>query len=98
MKRKTITAEVHDSNEKVKLSVPAELYNAPARAEVRTGIKLCGWHRGRTWGVIHVYNIWTRQDGTCYGDEYTAYRLTCDRDREAFERICNEHNPYYYGH
>ena len=92
-----VTATVYDTqDEKVRVSIPLSLFKAPARREINTGIKLCGWHRGRKWGVVYTYNIWTRSDGTVYGDEFTAYRLDIESDREAFDRFCDEYNSTYY--
>ena len=94
--RHSIVANVYNSNEQVRLSVSDYLWSATARAEMSTGIKLCGYHRGRKWGVVHMLDIWTKRDGTINGDVYTAYLLTDENDRAAFDSICEGFNPYYY--
>ncbi len=96
--RKTITATIYDSEQTVRLSIPENLANAPACAEISTGRKLCGWHTGRRWGIVHLYNIWLRSNGRgeVYGDEYVAYLLGDSRDRAAYDALTNDHNPHYY--
>ncbi len=96
--RKTITAAIHDSDQTIKLSIPEDLANAPARAEISTGIKLCGWHTGRRWGIVHLYDIWQRPNGRgeVYGDEYVAYLLGDSRDRAAYDALINDHSSHYY--
>lgn len=86
---KTVNAQVFDTPETVRVAVPAALYDAPAAcgAEISTGVRLCGYHRGRKWGVVKTYSIWDRGDGLNDGDIYTAYRLDCVTDREEFSRL-----------
>jgi len=94
---KTVTARVYDTlSETVRVAVPPELCDATAGAEISTGVSLCGWHRGRKWGVVKTYSVWDRGDGLNCGDLYTAYRLDCETDREAFEWICNSYNNTKY--
>lgn len=74
-------------DETVNVAVPIALWDAPLGVEISTGYKLCGWHRGRKWGVVRTYSIWDRGDGLQEGDLYTAYRLDNAADREAFDRF-----------
>lgn len=86
---KTVTAQVYDTPETVRVTIPAALCDAPCAygAEISTGVRLCGWYRGRKWGVVKTYSIWDRGDGLNDGDLYTAYRLDCETDREEFARL-----------
>ena len=89
---KTVTAKVYGTqSETVRVAVPTALCDAPAAygAELSTGVRLCGWHCGRKWGVVRTYSIWDRGDGLNCGDLYTAYRLDCETDREEFSRFPN---------
>lgn len=93
---KTVTAKVYNTqSEMVRVAVPAELCDATARAEVSTGYKLCGWHRGRKWGIVRIYSVWDRGDGLNCGDLYTAYRLDCQDDREAFDWLADSYTHCY---
>lgn len=99
MNRKNITAHVYATeNETVRLSIPEELYSAKARAEIVTGERLCGYHTGRKWGILHIYNICPKgcNSGEVYGDEYTAYRMDDPISLTAYKRIICNYNPYYY--
>jgi len=94
---KTVTANVHGTESKtVRVAIPLILWNTTAGREISTGEKLCGWHRGRKWGVVRTYSIWSKRDGSVVGDIYTAYRLDIVADREAFERFVESYNPHYY--
>lgn len=95
---KIVTAKVFDAPETVRVAVPTALYDAPAAygAEISTGVRLCGYHRGRKWGVVKTYSIWDRGDGLNDGDLYTAYRLDCETDREEFSRLSAMYIDYEF--
>ena len=95
---KTVTAQVYDTPETVRVAIPTPLYNAPMAygAEISTGVRLCGWHRGRKWGVVKTCSIWDRGDGSIDGDLYTAYRLDCETDREEFSRLSAMYIDYEF--
>lgn len=96
-KTKRVVAQVYDTVGKtVRVSVPVALLDAKAGVEISTGYKLCGWHRGRKWGVVRTYSFWDRGDGLHEGDLYTAYRLDIAADREAFERFVAPYEPLEY--
>lgn len=95
--RKTVTANVYDSDKNVRVSIPVDLFNAPTRAEISTGIRLCGWHRGRKWGIEHIYNCWQKPNSQeSYGDEFIAYRLDIAADREVFDALCEKYSATCY--
>lgn len=96
-KTKRVVAQVYGTmGETVRVSVPVALYDTPTGVEISTGYKLCGWHRGRKWGVVGTYSIWDRGDGLQEGDLYTAYRLDIAADREAFERFIDQYDSRCY--
>lgn len=96
-KTKRVVAQVFDTmGDTVRVNVPVALWVAPSRVEISTGYKLCGWHRGRKWGVVRTYSFWDSGDGLHEGDLYTAYRLDIAADREAFERFVASYEPGDY--
>ena len=96
-KTKKVVAQVFDTMGKtVRVNVPVALCEAPTGDEISTGYKLCGWQRGRRWGIVRTYSIWDRGDGLQEGDIFTAYRLDIAADREAFERFVASYEPGDY--
>ena len=93
---KTVTAKVYGTqSETVRVAVPAALCDAPTGTKISIGVSLCGWYRGRKWGIIRTYSIWTMADGCAEGDIYTAYRLNYESDREAFDWVCSNGDAKY---
>ena len=89
MSNKTITATIYGTqSESVRLSIPVEQWQESTRGhrQLATGIIRIGHHIGRKWAVVHNYSTWQKNDGSgeCYGDEYTAYDLMIQSDRDAF--------------
>lgn len=90
MKRKTITATVHDTLSTVRISVPSEFADEPTvgHRNLDTGIIRIGYYVGRKWLVVQDYSIWVDRYGSCKGATYTAYDLSEDLEfaQEIFSR------------
>lgn len=94
MRHHTVTATIHGTNgaETVRISVPEEIYSEQTQGhrQIDTGIIRIGHHTGHRWGIVRDYSIWTRRDGTVYGDTYTAYDLYACGGRTAYAKILAE--------
>lgn len=68
--------------------VPEKLrFAKPTNTRTSLGNYLCGTHRGKKWGYVKTYSIWSDEKGICRGEEYTAYDLRKKLDRECFQHF-----------